>query len=174
MELLSRLWSETWVGQAHVTLAVAALTLGPLIFSQPKGTRAHRWLGYGYLASMLVVNTAALTIYDLSGRPNLFHAFAVMSLGSLIPGIVCVLRGAIASHYYFMSWSYFGLLAALLSQIATQVGLFPRLGAAFGGASVFVVVLIFTALASGLTSRLINARARELLPRYAGDNARNS
>ncbi|MEO0972448.1 MAG: hypothetical protein AAFX85_05075, partial [Pseudomonadota bacterium] len=80
---------------------------------------------------------------------------------------ICVLRGNITSHYYFMSWSYFGLLAAFLSQVATQTGLFPRLGAALGGLSIFAVVLITTTIASFAVNVLINGQARQLLPRYA-------
>ncbi len=168
-ELLSHFWSDTWVGQGHVVLAITALIFGPLIFTQAKGTRSHRLLGYGYLASMLVVNVSALTMYELSAGPNLFHFFAVVSLSSILPGIYSVLRGKIESHYFFMSWSYFGLLAAFLSQVATQTGAIPRLGQALGGTSVFVLVFALTGIASFGASRLINAKAKTLLPHYQRD-----
>ena len=174
MELLATFWSDTLTGQTHVLLAALALVLGPLIFTRPKGTRTHKWLGYGYLGAMLVVNISALAMYELSRGPNLFHFFAVVSLVSIVPGFICVLRGAIVSHYFFMSWSYFGLLAAFLSQVATQTGAIPRLAEAMGGASGFALVFAFTGLLSFFAARLINSRAKQLLPRYAGEPSATS
>ncbi|MEO0578019.1 MAG: DUF2306 domain-containing protein, partial [Pseudomonadota bacterium] len=110
MELLSRFWSDSWVGQGHFVLAAIALILGPLIFTQRKGTAMHRGFGYAYLTAMLVVNVTALTMYDMTRGPNLFHFFAVVSLGTITPGLIAILRGSLTSHYFFMSWSYFGLL----------------------------------------------------------------
>ncbi|MEM1263911.1 MAG: DUF2306 domain-containing protein [Pseudomonadota bacterium] len=170
MELLERFWADNWVGQAHFLLAMVALISGPLIFSQAKGTQAHRWLGYTYLASMLIVNISALTIYDLTQGINLFHIFAVVSLSSIIPGIWCVLRGKIESHYFFMSWSYFGLLAAFLSQIATQTGGVPKLAKALGGGGFgFTIIFVGSGLAGFIASRIINRQAKVLLPRYSRD-----
>ncbi|MEM8984880.1 MAG: DUF2306 domain-containing protein [Pseudomonadota bacterium] len=169
METLNRFWADNWVGQAHFLLAMVALIAGPLIFSQTKGTRAHRWLGYTYFISMLIVNVSALTIYDLTKGPNLFHFFAVVSLGSIIPGIWAVLRGNIESHYFFMSWSYFGLLAAFLSQIATQTGGVPKLAKALGGGFGFTIIFVGSGLAGFIAARLINRKAKLLLPRYGGD-----
>ena len=167
MTLLDWFWADHWIGRAHVTLAVVALLSGPAIFFNRKGTSTHRVLGAIYLLAMLVVNVSALSTYEMSGKPNLFHAFALMSLGSIVPGAIAVSRSNITSHYYFMCWSYFGLLAAFLSQIATQTGVFPRLGAAFGGLSIFLVVLLATAAASRVATALINRQGARLLPRYA-------
>ncbi|MEO0974861.1 MAG: DUF2306 domain-containing protein, partial [Pseudomonadota bacterium] len=82
MELLDRFWADHWIGQAHLLLAIVALIAGPAIFLARKGTRTHRSLGIVYLVAMLVVNVSALTTYEMSGKPNLFHGFAVMSLSS--------------------------------------------------------------------------------------------
>jgi uncharacterized membrane protein len=168
VEVLSHFWSETLRGQAHVALAVCALVTGPLIFTRAKGTPSHRALGMLYAGAMLIVNVSALTMYELTARPNLFHVFAVMSLGSTGPGVFCILRGNVTSHYFFMSWSYFGLLAAFLSQLATQLGFFPWIATRLGGLSVFFIVLIATGLASFAASALINGNARRLLPLYGG------
>ncbi|MEM9387863.1 MAG: DUF2306 domain-containing protein [Pseudomonadota bacterium] len=167
MTLIDWFWADHWIGRAHVSLAVIALIAGPAIFLSRKGTATHRAMGIVYLLAMLVVNASALSTYEMSGKPNLFHGFALMSLGAIVPGFIAVMRGNITSHYYFMSWSYFGLMAAFLSQIATQTGLFPRLGAAFGGVSIFVVVLVASSLGSLAVSVLINRQATRLLPRYA-------
>ncbi|MEO0421600.1 MAG: DUF2306 domain-containing protein [Pseudomonadota bacterium] len=167
MTLIDWFWADHWLGRAHVILAAVALIAGPAIFLTRKGTPTHRLVGFVYLLAMLVVNASALSTYEMSGKPNLFHAFALMSLGAIVPGFIAIARRNISSHYYFMSWSYFGLMAAFLSQIATQTGLFPRLGAAFGGVSIFVVVLVASTLASFAVSFLINRQATRLLPRYA-------
>ena len=66
----------------------------------------------------------------------------------------------LVGHYYFMSWSYFGLLAAFLSQIGTRLGPMP------GGVSAFAAVGIATFLMAGVASVLINRNAKPVTARY--------
>ena len=48
----------------HTGLAVVALGLGPALFLRPKGTRAHRWLGFAYVAAMLMVAVSGILMRE--------------------------------------------------------------------------------------------------------------
>lgn len=161
-------WSESPVGLGHFFAALVALVIGPISFLRRKGDRLHRLLGYTYVSVMAVVNVSALTMYELTGGPNLFHFFAALSLATIGPGIWCAVRARqtgrrelLISHYYFMSWSYFGLLAAFLSQIATQVRVMPA------GVPPFVAVGGLTALLAIAANLLISRNARPWVRRFA-------
>jgi uncharacterized membrane protein len=97
-----------------------------VIFFRPKAGALHRRLGYVYAASMLVLNITALLIYRVTGGFNFFHAFALISL----MGVGLGLRHAITrrpketwliSHYYWMTWSYAGLMAAFVAESGTRI-----------------------------------------------------
>ena len=164
-------WSESPIGLGHFFAALIALVIGPVSFLRRKGDRLHRLLGYTYVSVMAVVNVSALTMYELTGGPNLFHFFAALSLATIVPGVWCVLRARrtgrrelLISHYYFMSWSYFGLLAAFVSQVATQVRVMP------GGIPPFVAVGGLTALLAIGATVLINRNAKPYILRFSPGN----
>lgn len=113
-------------GLIHLAASFLALGTGAVIFFRPKAGALHRRLGYAYAASMVAVNVTALLIYRLTGRFNFLHAFALLSLASILLG----LRHAVtrrpkdtwlASHYYWMTWSYAGLMAALVAESGTRI-----------------------------------------------------
>ncbi len=165
-------WADSPVGLGHFYAALLALVIGPVSFLRRKGDRLHRVLGYAYVSVMAVVNVSALTMYDLTGGPNLFHFFAALSLATITPGVICAIRARrtgrrelLIAHYYFMSWSYFGLLAAFLSQLGTQLG--PRLDGLPGGLSTFAWVGIATFLMAGAANVLINRKAKPFIRRFA-------
>ena len=58
----------------HAALATAALLIGPLIFLRRKGDGWHRLLGRSFALALLGVNATAFGIYEMTGRPGLFHA----------------------------------------------------------------------------------------------------
>src|SRR5919108_5806657 len=123
-------------GLVHALFGVAALTLGLTLLLRRKGTRAHRRIGQGYVLSMVLLNTTALMIYDLYGRFGPFHVAALVSLATIGAGFIPVyLRRPPAAwmqlHATFMCWSYVGLLAAFVSEVAVRV---PGIG--FGTAVV--------------------------------------
>ncbi len=165
-------WSETPVGLAHFAGALVALVVGPVSFLRRKGDRLHRVLGWVYVSVMALVNLSALTMYELTGGPNLFHFFAVLSLATVGPGVVTAVRARrtgrrelLVAHYYFMSWSYFGLLAAFLSQLATQLG--PRLDGLPGGLSPFALVGIGTFVMADAANWLIKRQSHAFVARFA-------
>jgi uncharacterized membrane protein len=138
------------IGRLHLISALLALVLGAaVLWIKPKGTRRHRQLGYAWVACMLFLNISALTIYRLFGGFGPFHAAAIISLSTIIPAFWCA-RQARASrlrrdlkararwlekHYYLMTFSYVGLVAAAVSETATRLPATrfrPGQGAAFG------------------------------------------
>lgn len=114
------------LGTAHTALAIAALTLGALVFSQRKGGVRHRLLGYLYVGALLLVNLSALLVYEESSGLGPFHILALISLATLSGGFIpALLRRPgdswLEVHAYFMSWSYVGLVAAGAAQMSTKL-----------------------------------------------------
>jgi uncharacterized membrane protein len=117
------------LGAIHFTAAIAALACGAIVLGAPKGTPLHRTIGAGYVAAMVILNVSALLVYRLTGRFEPFHALALISLATVVCGIVPALRrrpGWLMAHYSCMAWSYLGLLAAACSEIVVR--LFLRAG----------------------------------------------
>lgn len=118
------------LGFVHVTLAIACLVLGALALIKRKGGKRHRTLGYLYTAALLLANVSALSVYQESGQIGPFHVLAVISLATLTAGFVPAFlrRPGMAwlnLHAYFMSWSYVGLVAAGVAQLATHYSPLP-------------------------------------------------
>ena len=131
-------------GLVHSLLGVSALVLGLAVVLLRKGTRVHRRMGQGYVLSMVLLNATGLMIYDLYGRVGPFHVASAISLATVGAGFVPVYlhipRAAwIRLHATFMCWSYVGLLAAFVSEIAVRV---PGVG--FGPAVIAATVLVVT------------------------------
>ncbi len=131
------------LGWTHTIAATTALVAGAAVLLTRKGTRRHRQLGWAYVVSMLLLNGTALMIYRLFGRFGPFHVGAVFSFVTVVAGTAAALgarrararRDAVARtralerHYEWMTWSYVGLAAAAVSEIATRVpALRPRPG----------------------------------------------
>lgn len=115
-------------GWAHVLSATLALGAGSVVLLSRKGTRFHRKTGYVYAISMVCVNASAFLIYRLFGSFGPFHIAALVSLGTLMAGMIPVIRRKpdgrwLALHQEFMSWSVVGLYAAFVAE--TGVRFFP-------------------------------------------------
>jgi len=166
------------LGLTHTIAATTALIAGAAVLITRKGTRRHRQLGWAYVASMLLLNATALMIYRLFGRFGPFHVGAVFSFVTVVAGTVAALgarraraRGdavgrarALERHYQWMTWSYVGLAAAAVSEIATRMpALRPRpgQGMAFG-----ITVAVATLLVVAVGARLIRRRRSALLAPY--------
>ncbi len=130
-------------GLAHVIIAMLAIIFGALVILSRKGTRKHKWLGRGYVCSMVAVNISAFLIYELFGGFGLFHWLAMVSLLTVLAGYIPVrFRGPgwKVQHAYFMSGSYVGLIAALAAETLTRTPLLPFFGAV-AVASISVIFL---------------------------------
>lgn len=112
------------VAAIHIVSAVVALAVGGLVFLLPKGTGRHRVVGRVYVVAMLSLNLTALIIFRLFGTFGPFHGAALLSLATVVPAFLAAyLRrpGWLQRHYYLMSFSYVGLLAATASEAATRL-----------------------------------------------------
>jgi cytochrome b len=123
-------------GLIHTLAASMAILVGAVVFLRPKGGRWHRWLGYVYSLCMLTVIVTSFGIYRLTGRFNFFHGAAIASSISVGFGFShAFLRKPkemwYVLHFYWMSWSFIGLLAALVAEISTRIAL-PFIVSKFG------------------------------------------
>lgn len=160
------------IGLVHVIAAVIALLSGLLIFLRKKAGAVHRFLGYVYSTSMLVMLATALSIYQLTGAFNLLHGFALISTAQLGKGLYHAItrrpKGAwLDSHYQWIIGSYIGLCAALVAESATRF-IMPYLHDHYGVQSFgwfWAVVGIATFLVVWVGQFLMN-RNREILKNH--------
>ncbi|HEY0021778.1 MAG TPA: DUF2306 domain-containing protein [Longimicrobium sp.] len=166
------------LGWTHTIAASTALVAGAAVLLTRKGTRRHRQVGWVYVVSMLLLNGTALLIYRLFGRFGPFHVGAIFSFVTVVAGTAAALGArrararrdpvararALERHYQWMTWSYVGLAAAAVSEIATRMpALRPRpgQGMAFG-----ITVAVATLLVIGVGAQLIRRRRTALLAPY--------
>ena len=174
------------LGWIHTAAALTALIAGAAVLLTRKGTRRHRQLGWAYVVSMLLLNVTALLIYRLFGRFGPFHVGAVFSFVTVVAGTAAALGArkararrdaverarALERHYQWMTWSYVGLAAAAVSEIATRL---PALRPRPGQGLVFgVTVIVATLLVVAVGAQLIPRRRSALLASYrtAAEQAR--
>lgn len=134
---------NTLISITHITSSTLAMVFGALIFFNFKGTRRHKFLGYGYVISMATLNISAMFIYRLFGSFGPFHAAAVISFFTLLAGYIPAFRrkpqkGWIQYHYVLMCWCYAGLIAAAASEAMTRLPSAP-----FFPAVIAVSLLVF-------------------------------
>ena len=158
-------WAVTTTGQFHLTVAIIGLLIGPITFYFRKGSFGHRWAGYLFIVSMLITNLTALLSYNLTGGINLFHFTALVSLSTVLAAIFYLYKALIAkSEKYFiihgilMSWTYFGLVAAFITEVFTRA--FPTMLHGDGGWMRLTLSLTLFLMVTGwfvhkITSRII-------------------
>lgn len=117
-------WVDGTLGSLHLLCALGALLLGPIVLFRRKGDKTHRWLGRLWATMMAIIVISALSMYEMNGRPNLFHFFAVVSLVTLSCALWAIWRykrtrkaSHLLTHQHCMVWAYFGLLMAGLWQM---------------------------------------------------------
>lgn len=153
--------THSLLGTIHLFSAFASLVLGAAVLFRPKGGGLHWFLGYAYALGMLTVNGTALAIYRVNGRLNLLHLFALLSLFTLIAGLVIAIRRRPAGrwlylHYRCMGWSYIGLTAALVAESSTRAALPWLRSRGYSSLGLFwVIVGIATAMVCGVGARLL-------------------
>tara|TARA_B100000929_G_scaffold216501_2_gene173219 strand:- start:292 stop:804 length:513 start_codon:yes stop_codon:yes gene_type:complete len=118
------------LGVVHLVFSIIAIGAGALVVMNAKGTRWHRTFGHIYATSMVGVIVTAFSIYDLTGNFGSFHVAASLSAVTLSAGLYFVLARRpkynwIEWHAHWMSWSYIGLIAALIAESLTRF-IMPR------------------------------------------------
>lgn len=152
---------HSYMGLFHVAMAFAAMLVGPVVLWFPKGTERHKYLGYAYATFMLLLNLSAFMIYSLRGSASVFHLFALISLITLVAGILPAFqkkkkKSWYQQHYYFMSWSVVGLYCAFWSETGTRL---------LEGQHFWWVVLLATFATAMIGKVLINRKAKVLFPK---------
>ncbi|WGD35008.1 DUF2306 domain-containing protein [Olleya sp. YS] len=110
------------IGWFHFITAVLAMLTGVIVILNPKGTTFHKRVGYVYVIAMLLLNISSFFIVNFNGF-SVFHFFAIVSLLSIIGGMVPTLKKQnnwFAYHFYFMSWSVVGLFCAFWAEVGTR------------------------------------------------------
>jgi uncharacterized membrane protein len=154
-------------GLIHLLSALLAMAAGAVVLLNRKGGLLHKRVGYLYTLLMLVVNATAFFIFRVTGNFGPFHWLALVSLTSLLGGMVPVLArrrisGWIYWHYYFMSWSVVGLYAAFWAETFTRLLPMSRFWPA---------VVVATAATMLVGSFLIRRNAAHLLPARPAESA---
>ncbi|MFK7811930.1 MAG: DUF2306 domain-containing protein [Maribacter sp.] len=113
---------NNWIGLVHTLFSIVAMLLGGIVVLSKKGTQKHRIFGYVYVVSMFLLNGTAFGIYNF-GRLSMFHFFALISLITVILGIVPKKKRKenwLKKHFTFMSWSVVGLYCAFWAEIGVR------------------------------------------------------
>jgi uncharacterized membrane protein len=115
----------TLIGAIHTVLAATGIVTGSIQLLRAKGGPVHRALGYAFVYAMLIADGAAMLVFQFTGRFNILHVGALANLVCIIFAVVPVLRSPRPAnwklqHYYWMSWSYAGLLAAAATELVVR------------------------------------------------------
>ncbi|MDX1442492.1 MAG: DUF2306 domain-containing protein [Gammaproteobacteria bacterium] len=118
--------ADNLLGHFHHLMAWISMIAGAGVLLQRKGTRRHRQWGYVFVTAMLLMNASAFGIYRLFDGFGIFHVFALVSLATLMAGMVPVLlraprSGWLDMHAHFMTWAYIGLLCAAASEMLSRI-----------------------------------------------------
>ena len=136
----------TLPGAIHTVLAMLCIVVGLIQLVRPKRGPGHRARGYAFIYAMLVADGAIMLVYRFTGQFNIFHGAAILNLVSIVLAIVPVLRSPRPpnwklQHYYWISWSYVGLLSAAVTEFVVRtVGLATR-GQAWTVSAVITIVV---------------------------------
>ncbi|MBO6881839.1 MULTISPECIES: DUF2306 domain-containing protein [Winogradskyella] len=144
------------IGWFHFITAVIAMITGTIVLVNIKGTIFHKRTGYIYVLSMLLLNISAFFIMNF-GSFSLFHFFAIVSLVSILGGMIPTLKRGknwFAYHFYFMSWSVVGLYCAFWAEVGTRF--------VDNMKDFWWMVALATFITAFIGSRIINKEAKKL------------
>jgi len=160
----------TLAGAVHTVLAMFGIAIGLFQLLRPKGGAIHRARGYAFVYAMLIADGAAMLVFQFTGSFNILHVGALANLACIVFAMVPLLQSPRPSnwrnqHYYWMSWSYVGLLAAATTELVVRTThLATRQQAWTATAATSVVV---TAIGYLLVNRYRPASRSQSIPRDA-------
>lgn len=112
-------------GFLHTLFALLAMAAGLLVILLNKGTRRHKLAGWVYVSAMIALNVSAFYVHVLY-QFGPFHYMAIFSLLTVLAGVSAPLLfrswgGWLRLHYDLMLWSYVGLMAAFVAEVAVRL-----------------------------------------------------
>jgi uncharacterized membrane protein len=109
----------------HAFAAMAAFALGIVQFWRPKGTSAHRAIGWLWAGLMLVISVSAFFIHELRlwGSWSPIHLLAILTLVTLPIGVLHARRHRIGQHRFYMISIFCGalLIAGLFTFVPGRI-----------------------------------------------------
>lgn len=114
----------------HLATVLPAFLLGTVILLNVKGTRAHKIMGWTYVALMAATAASAIFIHSgaSGGMPNIagytpIHLFVLLTAFALPMAIYKIRRGDVAGHKRAMLSLYIGgfIVAGLLTFLPGRV-----------------------------------------------------
>jgi uncharacterized membrane protein len=102
------LTSASPVIQAHAYAAFAAIGLGAVQLSAPKGTFSHRTIGFCWAALMLAVAGTSFFIHTIRtvGPFSAIHLLSLFTLFIVPFAVFAAARGQVETHRRTMLWTY--------------------------------------------------------------------
>ena len=121
------------IGLVHLISSCFALIFGTYTLIAKKGTKQHIKIGYLYVISMGILSLTAFMIYRLFNGWGIFHYTTLLSLVTIILGMVPIWTKKPAKkwkylHFSFMYWSVIGLYAAFAAEILVRIPKTPFFG----------------------------------------------
>ena len=137
-------------GQIHLLSGIVALIFGGAVLMAKKGTKIHRKVGYLYVSSMAVLIISSFFIYRLFGKFGLFHFLSLVSMFSLLAGMIPMFKKVrtpkdYETHFNRMYWSVGGLYAAFAAESFVRIPKFGGFWQAVAWSFVLAFVLCFIA-----------------------------
>jgi uncharacterized membrane protein len=109
----------------HAFAAMAAFALGIVQFWRPKGTSAHRAIGWLWAGLMLVISVSAFFIHELRlwGSWSPIHLLAILTLVTLPIGVLHARQHRIGQHRIYMISIFCGalLIAGLFTFVPGRI-----------------------------------------------------
>ena len=118
----------TMLVATHAVAATVAMVLGGVQLARRRfGDRLHRWNGRVWVALMLFVSVSSFWIRDLKpGQLSWIHVLSVVTLVSLVVGVVAIRHGDRITHAITMSSTYAGMIGAFIGVVAVPARLVPQ------------------------------------------------
>jgi len=134
----------------HASAASVGLALGGYQLRRVKGDRVHVLLGWVWVVAMGFVTTSSFAIRELRhGQLSLLHVLSVVTLVSLLIGVVAIRLGNVVRHRGAMRGSWFGLIGAFIGAVAVPERRIPTF-AVSDPAGAFAAAAAIVALTLGL------------------------
>lgn len=104
----------------HLAAVLPALLVGAVQLATPKGTPAHRRLGWLWVAAMAAGAISSFWIlgFNKAGGLSVIHLLSAWTLISLALAIWFIRRGNVRAHQGFMIGTFVGLAGAGLGALA--------------------------------------------------------